>query len=98
MEYYVYIIGCADASFYVGHAHSVPKRYSRHLEGSGAIHTSAHTPEKIVYSEKFATKAEAVRRERQIKGWSRAKKLALIEGRVADLKELNPSRDHQPCD
>ena len=95
MKWCVYIIECANGTYYVGHSRDVPKRYSRHKKGTGARYTAVNTPEQVVHSEEFATEAEAVRRERQIKRWSRAKKQALIEGRIGDLRTLSRSHDHE---
>jgi predicted GIY-YIG superfamily endonuclease len=86
--YFVHILRCADDSYYVGHCIDVAHRLSLHNNGEGAKHTREHRPVVLVYTEEFRTEADAVRRERQIKRWSRAKKEALIRRDVAALKAL----------
>jgi len=95
MSYFVYILKCANGTYYVGHSQSVSARYSRHRDGSGARHTAVNTPEQIAYSEEFDTELGAIRRERQIKRWARGKKQALIDGRMRDLRQLSRSHDHR---
>jgi putative endonuclease len=63
--------------------------------GDGSSHTKRHLPEKIVYVETFESEAEAIKRERQIKKWSRAKKEALISGDMARLRELSKKRSER---
>ncbi len=91
MTWFVYILHCADDSFYVGHTGSVEKRFARHLAKDGARHTATHPPDRVAYVEECASHAEAVRRERQLKGWRRAKKMALIAGDLATLRQLSQS-------
>jgi putative endonuclease len=95
MAFHVYIIECDDGSHYVGHTRNVPKRFDTHLRGDGSSHTKRHLPEKIVYVETFESEAEAIKRERQIKKWSRAKKEALISGDMARLRELSKKRSER---
>jgi len=90
--FYVYIVRCADGSLYVGHTEALEERVMRHNEGRGATWTAARLPVMLVYSEACAGKQQAVRRERQLKGWSRAKKEALIAGDKQRLKKLAASR------
>ena len=89
MSYCVYILRCDDNSYYVGHTENLSERFETHLNGHGAAHTKKHSPKEIVYTEKFETKADAARREIQIKKWSRAKKEALVSGEFYKLKELS---------
>jgi len=98
MKWYTYILECANDSYYVGHSQRVLDRYARHRNGSGANHTPVNTPKQIAYSEAFDTEIEAIRRERQIKPWSRANKQALMEGRMSDLRRLSRSHDHEKND
>ena len=93
MIWFVYILRCANGSYYVGHSTNADRRLCRHLAGTGAQYTAVHHPEEIVYREQFSTEAEAVRREQQIKGWSRGKKEALISGDKDRLCVLSRSRD-----
>ena len=76
--YYVYIIKCKDDSLYTGITNDIERRLSEHKSRIGGHYTASHKVEKVIYTEKFETKSEALKREAQIKGWRREKKLALI--------------------
>ena len=76
---FVYIVRCADNTFYTGWAVDVTLRVKTHNAGRGAKYTRARLPVKLVYSEELATRLEAMRRERTIKRYPRAKKLALVK-------------------
>jgi predicted GIY-YIG superfamily endonuclease len=92
MSWFVYILSCTNGSFYVGHSIDPQRRLMRHAAGIGAQHTG-YPPERTVYRESFATEAEAMRRERQLKRWSHAKKEALINGDMDRLRILSRSHD-----
>jgi putative endonuclease len=89
----VYILKCADGSFYVGSAQDLEDRLKRHNSGNGAAYTALRRPVRLVYQEPCKNLEDAVSRERQIKKWSRAKKEALINGEFETLKKLSKSRD-----
>ena len=93
--YHVYILRCDDGSYYIGHTSNLPCRIQAHTAGTAARHTRDHAPVRLVYSEQLATRVAAVRRERQVKGWSRAKKKALIRGDLDILRRL--SQRHEPA-
>ena len=76
---FVYILRCADQTFYTGWALDVEARLKTHNAGRGAKYTRTRLPVKLVYSEELATRPEAMRRERAIKRYPRAKKLALVK-------------------
>jgi predicted GIY-YIG superfamily endonuclease len=80
---------CSDDSFYVGHSENVEERIAAHNDGRAAFWTICRRPVRLVYRESCATEAAAVKRERQIKKWTRAKKQALVEGNKATLKRLS---------
>ena len=80
MAFYAYMLHCADRSFYVGHTDNLELRLAQHRTGAFAGYTSTRLPVALVWSETFPTRVEALDEERRIKGWSRAKKLALIRG------------------
>lgn len=82
---YVYILECADKTYYTGYTTNVERRLRVHNEGKGAKYTKYRRPCKIVYYESFSDKSLAMRREYQIKQLSRKEKKELI---VAKLKEL----------
>jgi predicted GIY-YIG superfamily endonuclease len=80
MDYFTYIILCSNNKYYVGHTNNVELRFSRHLQKSGAKFTAQNEPVKILWKQEFKTEIEAIKREKQIKGWTRIKKEKLIEG------------------
>ena len=86
--HYVYILRCADSSLYIGEADDVEHRVARHQEGRGSKYTADRRPVQLVYVEELPDYPAARRRERQLKGWTRAKKEALARGDFANLKRL----------
>lgn len=89
MKGFVYILLCADGSYYTGSTKNINKRIQQHQNGHGANHTAKRLPISLVYLEEFTTIAEAFKREKQIQGWSRKKKEALIEGKFNQLPNLS---------
>ncbi len=87
--YYVYILRCSDSSFYVGSTHDLQARLKAHNDGRGAGYTFKHRPVRVVYSETFQSETDALKRERQVKHWSRGKKAALIQGDLQGLKHIS---------
>jgi len=80
MKYFVYILQCSDRTLYVGCTNDLTRRLLQHNNSkSGAHYTKIRRPVKLLYSETFNTLKEAMRREIEIKGWKKKKKLALIE-------------------
>ena len=89
MGAYVYIVRCCDGSFYAGSTRgSLEDRINQHNAGSFGGYTSTRRPVALVYSEYFDRIVDAVSAERQIKGWSRAKKEALVRGDFDALQVL----------
>ena len=88
MKGYLYILLCVDGSFYTGSTNDLERRMKEHQAGEGANHTRKRLPVELVYWEEYPRIDLAYDREQQIKGWSRDKKIALIEGRNEDLPEL----------
>lgn len=76
--YFVYLLRCIDDTLYCGYTDDLEKRVKTHNRGKGAKYTRRRTPVKLVYSEEFKTKSEALKREHKIKKLSRKEKLALI--------------------
>jgi putative endonuclease len=85
---YTYKLRCADDSLYVGSCRDLELRVSEHQEGLGAAYTRKRLPVALVWVEEFDRIDEAFAREKQIQNWSRAKRIALIEQRYADLPRL----------
>ena len=77
--YYIYIIQCEDGSLYTGVTNNLERRFTEHKNKIGGHYTRSHKVEKIIYTKQFETKSEALKREIQLKGWRREKKLALIK-------------------
>ena len=88
---FCYILRCADGSYYVGSTEDIPARLSKHSDGSASQYTAVRRPVALVFSEQLASIEEARARERQLKGWTRAKKEALIAGAADRLKTLSRS-------
>ena len=76
---YLYLIFCKDESIYTGVTNNPKKRFIEHKTKSGGWHTKLHPATELLRIEELATKEEALRREKQIKGWRREKKLNLIK-------------------
>jgi putative endonuclease len=90
---FTYVLSCADGSFYVGHTDDLEERISGHNKGQGAKWTAGRLPMKLIYTDCFQTIGESIRREIQIKKWSRAKKEALAAGDTERLKALAKCRN-----
>jgi|GEM_PF-13680 len=85
---YMYILGCNDGSFYTGSTTNLRQRLEQHRCGEGAQYTKDRLPVKFLYCELYPQIEEAFAREKQVQGWSRMKKIALIKGDVGELKRL----------
>jgi len=94
---HTYLLVCSDGSFYCGSTWNLDRRVGQHNLGLGAAYTRRRRPVRLVWSAEFDSIEQAFQLEKQIQGWSRAKRLALIEGRLGDLPELARSRtsDHR---
>ena len=84
----MYILKCADGSYYTGSTKNLELRYKQHQLGEGANHTKKRLPVKLVYYEEYARIDDAFYREKQVQGWSRNKKEALIRDDSAALPKL----------
>ena len=85
MAFWVYLLQCADQSYYVGHTDNLEQRIGEHESGGIGGYTSTRRPVRVVFTQDFSSRAEALAAELQIKGWSRKKKQALIRGDWAEL-------------
>ena len=88
MAFYAYILRCVDGSYYVGHTDDLETRIAAHQQGDIDGYTRTRGPVRLVFSEQVPSRLEALERERQVKGWSRAKKEALIKGNWTRLSRL----------
>lgn len=87
MKGWTYILECGDGSYYTGSTIDILRRFTQHKNGEGANHTKKHPPVKLVYFEEYPRIDYAFYREKQIQGWSRKKKEALISGKLEQLPE-----------
>ncbi|UZE97638.1 GIY-YIG nuclease family protein [Alkalimarinus alittae] len=95
MSFHVYILQCQDKSFYTGHTDNLENRLEQHHSAYFKnCYTATRLPVQLVFQQAFETRLEALSKERQIKGWSRNKKQALIEGDWAKLKTLAKNRQN----
>ena len=86
---WMYVLECCDGHFYVGSTVNLEKRLREHRTGQGAEYTKHRLPVKLVFSQEFERIEDAYAAEKRVQGWSRAKRIALIEGRYGDLKPLS---------
>ncbi len=88
--YYVYILRCSDNSYYTGVTNNIEKRLAEHnSEGSTTSYTFKRRPAQLVYCQQFNDIKQAIELEKQIKGWTRRKKEALINEDWEQLKRLS---------
>jgi putative endonuclease len=87
--YYVYILTNRSRTLYTGVTNELERRVQEHKEGRGSAFTRKYKINRLVYYEAFPTALEAIAAEKRIKGWTRAKKIALIESINADWQDLN---------
>jgi len=90
MKYYLYILENELSGYYVGITDNIDRRLQEHKELT-SFHTKKFKKHQLVYQEEFTNRLDARKREVQLKGWSRAKKQALIEGNMNKLKVLSKS-------
>lgn len=77
--WYVYILLCEDRSFYTGISNNPQQRFVDHKNGKGGAYTRTHKPLKIIHQEQLGSKSHALKRELQIKSWSRKKKIKILD-------------------
>jgi len=96
MSFLVYILECADGSYYVGHTDNLEKRLAEHEQNTFKCYTSNRLPIKLVFCSEFSSRDDAFARERQIKGWSRRKKQASIRGDWTGLVKYSRGKPPYP--
>lgn len=89
MKGYMYILKCADGSYYTGSTIDIVERLAQHQRGEGANFTRKHLPVVLVYCKEYKRIDLAFKREKQVQGWSRKKKEALINREEWKLPELS---------
>jgi len=96
MVFVVYIVRCADGSYYTGHTDDLVLRISKHQSGELGGYTARRRPIDLVFSQECGSRDSAIAVERQLKGWRRAKKEALIRGDVNALRQLARGHTREP--
>lgn len=91
-DHFVYILECSDKTFYVGYSTDPTFRLEYHQAGRGGSYTAKRLPVALVFHEAFPTMEAALAREKQLKRWSHAKKVALIAGTLTALHDLSRRR------
>ena len=86
---FMYILECSNGSYYTGSTVNLEARVLQHQNAEGAKHTKKHLPVKLVYYEEYPRIDEAFYREKQVQGWSRKKKEALIKNENYKLPDLS---------
>ncbi|MGP8003981.1 MAG: GIY-YIG nuclease family protein [Smithella sp.] len=92
MKGYMYILLCSNGQYYTGSTNNIEIRLAQHQEGEGSNFTRKHLPVKLVYLEEFDRIDDAFHREKQVQGWNRKKKEALIKMQYEKLPELSKNR------
>jgi putative endonuclease len=95
---WTYILECSDGSFYVGSTRDLDQRLAQHQLGLGATYTRRRLPVRLAWATEFEHVGAAFAFEKQIQNWSRAKRIALIEGRLEDLPQLARGTDRDAWD
>ncbi len=88
-SYYLYILQLSNGRLYTGVTSSIPRRELEHRYGKAGKTSKTAGAEEMIYTEKHPSKTAALKREQQIKSWTRAKKLALAQGDIKKLKHLS---------
>ena len=100
MAFYAYILRCSDGSYYVGHTDDIDVRLAQHQQGSLGGYTARRRPVTLLWTDVFPSRDDAFAAERKLKGWSRAKKEALMAGDWELVSQLarGRSRDRNDAD
>lgn len=93
----MYILKCCNGQYYTGSTNDLERRLVQHQNGEGANFTKKHLPVELVYYEEFQRIDEAFYREKQVQGWSRKKKEALINGEYDKLPDLSKNYTQSNC-
>ncbi|MBI5647510.1 MAG: GIY-YIG nuclease family protein [Ignavibacteriae bacterium] len=93
-QYYVYILECADGSYYTGVTNDITRRLIEHQDAvDPTSYTAQRRPVRLVFLQDYLLIEQAIRAEKQIKGWSRAKKSALIARDMESVRQLSECRN-----
>ncbi len=92
MKWYAYMIKCQNGAIYTGITHNIERRFKERYLGKGGHYTDYNRLEKFLHKESLKDRQEVEQREKQIKRWSRVKKVALIKSNFKRLVNLSKSR------
>ena len=92
MSFWAYMLHCNGGKFYTGHTDDLERRVTQHSTGALPGFTRDYLPVRLVWSQEFPTRDEAREAERRVKGWSRAKQMALIRGDWVKISALAKSK------
>jgi putative endonuclease len=92
MAFYAYLLRCSDSSYYAGHTDDIDYRLAQHQQGALGGYTAKRRPVELVWTDTFPSREDAFFAERKLKGWSRAKKEALIAGDWELISQLARGR------
>jgi putative endonuclease len=87
-RFVTYMLQCADNSYYVGPTDNIDQRFYQHQVGKVDGYTKTRLPVRLVWMQVFTTRDAAFRAERRIKGWSRSKKMAFVQGDWEAISKL----------
>ena len=93
MTFWTYMLHCRGGYLYIGHTDNLERRMDQHERSAVPGFVRDHWPAKLVWSAEFGTRYEAIGMERRLKGWSRAKKLALIRNDWEAIPKLSKGQD-----
>jgi len=94
---YMYILKCSDGTYYTGSTVDLESRLWQHQNGEGANYTSKRLPVELVYFEEYERIDDAFAREKQVQGWGRKKKEALMNGELKELHLLAECKNWSHC-
>lgn len=80
--WYVYVLLCMDNSLYTGITNNLDKRFSEHQRGIGGRYTRSHKVKSLLYTLEFASKSEALKKEFEIKSWTRLRKIKQLDLKI----------------
>ena len=96
MPFYTYILRCSDGTYYTGHTDNLDARMAQHGDGAGSAYTSKRRPLELLWATDCQTREQAFELEKQVQGWSRAKKEASMRGDFSALPGLSRSGGKDP--
>ncbi len=91
--FFVYMLLCADGTYYVGHTDDLENRFAEHQAGGKCAYTTIRRPVELVWSEALPTREEAKLAELRVKKWSQAKKAALVRGDFCAVSAAAKKKD-----